>query len=121
MDFATLWNTVRGLPGRAAAPTMDDELHGERLLPAGGKRTWTARCDELPDFTFVHWPQVAPDDVLHRPALLRAQRIHAWTMGGYGRAIRITPDALLEVLTPKSIVSVLGAGYLPVLHSSLYV
>jgi hypothetical protein len=141
MHFATLWNTVRGLPGRAAAPLMDEQLHQERIREpvgaAGRGPVWTTRCGDLPDFTFVRWPHAlsqpgppdaspdatedALDHVPFPPSLLCGHRLHGWTISGYGRALRISPDAVLEVLTPKSIVMILAAGYQPVLHSSLKV
>jgi hypothetical protein len=113
-QFATLWNAARGLPGRAAALAMDVQLHGERVASTGAKRTWLAPSADLPDATFVRWAQAGSPQI----GMLLAQRFRPWSFAGYGAALDLPADAALEVLTPKSIVTVLGAGYRPVLHSS---
>jgi hypothetical protein len=116
MQFATLWNGTRGLPGRAAAGDMDDQLHRDRVSAQGTRPVWTARCRDLPDAAFVRWPQAPAGSPM--VGLLRAGRFYSWSFDGYGAALLIAPDTLLEVLTPKSIVAILGAGYRPVLHAS---
>jgi hypothetical protein len=121
MQFATLWNAARGLPGRARAGDMDDQLHGERVSLIGAqisKPAWTARCADLPDATFVRWSENAAETAPLN-GLLVAQRFYAWTPEGYGAARHMAPDAPLQVLTPQSIVTVLAAGYRPLLHPSL--
>jgi hypothetical protein len=117
MQFATLWNATRELPGRAAAGDMDDQLHRERVSAQGAKPVWTAHCRDLPNAVFVRWPH-APAGVPPVTGMLLAGRIHPWSFNGYGAALPVAPDIPLEVLTPPSSVRVLGAGYLPVLHSS---
>jgi hypothetical protein len=128
LQFATLWNATRGLPGRATAGDMDDQLHRERVSPhvgkpgeklsekRGEKPVWSAPFRELPDATFVRWHHAsgAPP----RTGMVLAQRFIAWTPGGYGSALPVAPDVTLDVLTPQSIVAVLRAGYVPGKHKT---
>jgi hypothetical protein len=114
LQFAILWNAARGLPGRAAAPDMDDRLHGERVSSTGAKRIWLASSADLPDATFVRWAQAGRRQI----GMLLARQFRPWSFAGYGPALKLPAGTALEVLTPQSIVTVLGAGYRPVLHSS---
>jgi hypothetical protein len=116
--FAELWNRCLDQPGRATAGAMDDQLHGERLTTAGGKPIWRARVADLPDATFVRWPQIGTATST-TSALLLGGQVRPWTWAGYGASEVVPVDATLDVLTPRSIVAVLGAGYQPVLHSSV--
>jgi hypothetical protein len=111
MQFATLWNDALGLPGRARAPDMDSQLHAERVTPAGHKAVWRSRAGALPYATIV---RLAGGEA----ALLTGGSYRLWATTGYGPPCAIPPSTEVEVLTPKSIVTVLGAGYRPVLHSS---
>ena len=114
VQFATLWNATHDLPGRASVATMDTQLHRERVGADGTKPVWSAAVTDLPDATVVRWPLVGTTTV----GMLLAGRLHPWSMAGYGRAFAVPAATVVEVLTPKSIVTVLGAGYVPVLHST---
>jgi hypothetical protein len=114
MQFATLWNAVRQLPGRAMVAAMDDQLHRERLTPNGAKPVWQATVTDLPDATFVRWNRNNSAVV----GMLMSRQFRPWSLRGYGPAMPVKRDTSLDVLTPKSIVTVLGAGYTPVLHCS---
>lgn len=110
LDFAVRWNAVRRLSERAIAGDMDRILHSERLEATGSKRTYRAGFDTLPDHTFVRNSG--------RIARISGARIQFWSFGGY-RASEARPVGIeVEVLTPPSIVAVLDAGYLPMLHTS---
>jgi hypothetical protein len=116
MQFATLWNAKIERSGRAVAGDMDEQLHRERV-GRGGKPVWTARRSHLPDATIVRWQQ-GPSGSSPTMGILLAGRFRAWSFEGYAVPCPIGPDIVLDVLTPPSIVRVLGAGYLPVLHPS---
>lgn len=106
--FATLWARVAGREGRAAASEMDEVLHAERVEPQGGKLTYAAPFAELPSGTFVRHEG--------RAHLVLGDRLAAWAPEGYV-APRDRPDSgEAEVLTPRTIVAVLAAGYCPALH-----
>jgi hypothetical protein len=114
MQFATLWNGARNLPGRASVDAMDEQLHRERVAADGSKPVWVARAADLPDATFVLWPQGATTAV----GMLLCRQFRPWSPAGYGPGHAVPVATMLDVLTPQSIVTILGAGYRPVLHWS---
>lgn len=110
-DFATRWNDLRGNAGRAKADDMDHVLHAERLAGAGGKRTHQASIDDLPDSAFIH-------DTSGGIARIAGAMLQSWSLDGYGPTVPKPQGITVEVLTPPSIMAVLGVGYVPVLHTS---
>ena len=110
LDFAARWNICRRETGRATADHMDRILHAERLDQNGAKRIHKATIETLPDSTFFR----------HSGGVARTagRYIQAWSLGGYGKHLPRPKGIEVEVLTPRSIVAVLGAGYVPVLHTS---
>jgi hypothetical protein len=114
--FAELWARAQGRSQRERAPALDEALHAERLDRRGGKRTFRARRADLPSGAFVRYGLAGQGT---RPCLVVGDNLLAWHPSGY--ASLISPAALgeeLEVLTPRSIVAVLSAGYRPMLHPS---
>jgi hypothetical protein len=104
--FAANWERATG--SRLRAPEMDLVLHAERL-EGRRKRTHRLPLDALPDGAMI-----ALDG--HAFAL-RGSKLLRWTPEGYSQApCPHTDDA--EVLTPPSILAVLGAGYRPHWHQS---
>jgi hypothetical protein len=96
------------LVGEAGADAVDARLHRERM---GHKRV--VALEELPNGAFV-----SEDDA---PWLVLAERLLRWTPGGYvdGRPRPKRAEAVL--VTPPSLVSVLRAGWnpvVPLLHPS---
>ena len=53
------------------------------------------------------------------PALYMDSAIHPYTPDGYTAPIVIKPETIVTVLTPKPIVNVLQAGYMPQIHPSI--
>jgi hypothetical protein len=110
LRFAELWGRLRGWSRRATAGEMDLALHAERLLPDGTKRTWVGSVGQLPAGTMVRQGSaimaVAPGD-----------RLAPWTATGYGpHGTPLAPHKKIEVLTPPSIVAVMRAGFVPLMH-----
>ncbi|MFL5386060.1 MAG: hypothetical protein ACJ8GN_26395 [Longimicrobiaceae bacterium] len=103
--FLAAW-AAGGPGGLPSAPALDEVLHRERTSPP-----WRAPLGTLPDGAFV----ALPGDP--RPFLVLGDALLAWTPGGYTDR-RARPSATVEVLTPRSTVEALRAGYRPVLHSS---
>jgi hypothetical protein len=93
----------RGGPG-LSAPAMDAILHGERLDGAG-KRVWRSSLARLPDGAVIAWEG--------RPYAVRADALLPWRFEGYGAPRKRPLLAIVEVLTPASIVGALEAGYRP--------
>jgi hypothetical protein len=108
--FATLWARIAGQEGRAAAPEMDAVLQAERVGLDGAKVTHGAPFASLPSGTFVR--------IDGRAHLLLGSRLAAWTPEGYVEPRERPLEGEAEVLTPRTIVAVLAAGYCPTLHPS---
>jgi hypothetical protein len=77
------------------------------------QRTYRAGAATLPDGAFV-----TLDDVPGEAYLLWREALHRWTPEGYG-ARRSLPAGDVRVLTPRSSVNALVAGYVPVVHASV--
>src|SRR3954447_23332452 len=99
--FVDLWQSLH--PGQDRVPTIDAELHAERLAP---REELLVR--DLPTGAFV----LAPDG----PRLVASGALLRWSPGGYddpqalrGRAPLVTPPLLVEVLR---------RGWEPLLHPS---
>lgn len=112
--FMAAWAQGNGIvrePLRVAE--VDRRLHAERLHADGSKRTYHAPLDELPDGAMAILPNEGAT-----PWLIWRGGIHQWTPDGYrpGRIYR--GDEETRVLTPRSTVAALRAGYVPALHPS---
>ena len=97
--------------GHAGADAVDAQLHEERLDPETGcRRRHTASFDELPDGAFVLQADA--------PHLVLGNELLRWTPAGYAeRGPR--PSGRAALLTPPSLVTVLRAGWsplVPLLH-----
>jgi hypothetical protein len=112
--FAALWAETRDWPAPARAPEMDVTLHAERVGPQGRKNTYRAQLAGLPDGVFVR----IADGGSAQAYLVDNKRLLSWTPAGYGPALPAPKRRDVEVLTPRSIVAVLSAGYRPMLHPS---
>ena len=106
--FRRAWSEARGV-APALAEAIDRVLHDDRLIGRHEKRTYPARRADLPDGTMV---------MLDGEAwLVLGDELVRWSFAGYG-ARRPDAPALLEVLTPRSVVAALTVGYVPALHPS---
>lgn len=112
LGFAEAWQAAYRLQQRPSAPEMDDILQAERIQRGGAKVTYSSRLDTLPDGAFVRWR--------NKTHLLLGGHLRAWSPEGYGEAIGIQSQAFAEVLTPRSMVAALSAGYRPKLHPSAF-
>ncbi len=96
--------------GSLPAPALDDQLHTERLNPDGSKRVFEANLDDLPDGVFVTISGIA--------YLLWKGLLLAWSPGGYQERLPRPKGERVTVLTPRSTVDVIRAGYVPEVHVS---
>jgi hypothetical protein len=108
--FKAAWlagNADRGLGSAAGIAAIDRVLHRDRLDDGGGQRTFPSRLGDLPDGVFV----ALPDD----PGawLLWQGALWPWSAEGYGRPCPAAPPLRVTVLTPRSTVAAIGAGYVP--------
>jgi len=104
--FAVLFS---GKKQRASADAMDRVLHAERL-DGKAKRTHRRSLDSLPDGAMV-----ALDGEVFA---VRDKRLLPWTPSGYSASKPRSRNLEVDVLTPPSILSVLGRGYAPLWHPS---
>lgn len=110
--FAALWASAHGLDAPPKAPEMDRVLHQERLSPRREKSVFEADIAALPGGTCLRLePQGAP-------YLLAGEGLLRWSFAGYGEMLPRPSTGTVQVLTPRSIVAVLSAGYHPMLHPS---
>lgn len=104
------WSAAR--PPRAA--DIDSRLHADRFDPASGdKVVFTATAADLPDGTMIAFP----DDPT-QAWLLSDGLVHPWSPKGYGLPRPLTREVPVTVLTPRSTVKAIAAGYRPALALS---
>jgi hypothetical protein len=110
--FRTAWlrgNPERGIASDALTEAIDRELHRDRLAADRRPVTYAADLSALPDGVFVgaHADEAL---LLWRGALL------PWSPAGYG-APRPRPGRQpVIVLTPRSTLAAIAAGYTPAVH-----
>ena len=103
--FRAAW-TRAGL-GETSADAMDRRLHADRLAGPRTRRTYREPMEALPDGVFVEIDGAA--------WLLWGQGMLPWTPAGY-RAPRDRMTDSVNVITPRSLVAVIHAGYRPTVH-----
>jgi hypothetical protein len=104
--FYALWRELH--PEQTRADAIDAQLHAERLGACAARP-----LDQLPDGTFVLREG--------EPWLLRGDELLRWTPAGYATRVPRQGSGPVEVVTPSSLVAVLGAGWrsdLPFVHPS---
>jgi hypothetical protein len=105
--FRSFWREAIKTPDDADA--MDLMLHAERL-DGKKKRTYSEALGVLPNGTYV-----AIDGTPH---LLWDAALYVWSAGSYVAKRSLDGKQSVEVLTPRSIVNILRAGYVPAIHPS---
>ncbi len=94
---------------------LDRRLAAERLRRGRGidrgrdRKTWRAALESLPDGTVI----IGADRLAR---LVLADRLLAFSFGGWTRSETPTMTDLVEVLTPPTSVKALANGFRPVLH-----
>ena len=108
LRFRQAWAQAAERDPAISFADLDRELHEERLAGPGVMRRWAAECAALPDGAMV---AVGGDAFLvHGGELAR------WSPAGYSNPQPF--EGIAEVLTPRSIVGAIAAGYAPALHPS---
>lgn len=109
--FAELWAEALTGGARAKASEIDTVLHEERMTSDGEKATFKSTVADLPTGVMV----------LHdgAPHLVFGTQLMVWSPGGYVRALNVAGELQVDVLTPRSIVEVIRAGYDPDIHESV--
>jgi len=107
MDFVDAWCKVN----RKDRSLLDDHLHSERCDSEGLKRRDVSPLCELPSGTMV---QISEGGEAH---LWLRGKLFPWSVRGYGVPVSVSRDTVVQVLTPKSIVKTLQAGFPLLLNS----
>ncbi len=110
--FTAIWADLH--PVQHGADAIDAQLHGERVLPGSGERRLReAPFAELPDGAFVLFDGA--------PHLVYGVGLLSWTAGGYVACSRRPTGGRATVITPPSLLAILGTGWtslVPLLHPS---
>lgn len=109
--FMAAWHDGHQCPaGSVLTPEVDKCLHAARVTRDREQVRHKAEASSLPDGAFI---QLAGG----QPALIHGDRALPYRPGGYAPPVA-RPMGVVNVLTPKPILPVLSAGYLPQLHPS---
>jgi hypothetical protein len=115
-EFRTAWTALKPGDGSSYlrfADEIDARLHADRLDPARAKRTFTASLADLPDGVFI--TRLGEHD---RACLILGDSLFVWSPGGYRERLPREQAEVVTVLTPRSIVAAIRAGFSPQVHSS---
>jgi hypothetical protein len=115
--FKHLWvvanlNTAqeKSVAPAVSAGQIDGQMQAERVNEDGTKQRYRSTCQELPDGVFVTMDEGADAYLLWKNSL------YHWTPAGYDHRRPVQKRDIVDVLTPRSIVRTIAAGYLPVVH-----
>ena len=109
--FVAMWRSLH--PGDRGADAIDARLHDERVDEGRRARVHDASLDDLPDGTFIL--------AKHSLWLVRGNELLAWSAGGYTDRHSRPRSVVATVITPPSLVAILGAGWdgaVPLLHQT---
>jgi hypothetical protein len=111
LAFQVAWTAGNLLPGEPQLSTteLDARLHAERVGLYRSHTIFVTDLDDLPDGVFVQ---------LDRPCLVRGEFLLPWSAGGYVERQERPRGVRASVLTPRSTVAAIRAGYVPELHES---
>jgi hypothetical protein len=105
--FKSAWlkgNPQYGFTEKTPVSEIDKILHAERINK-GEKVTYNDDPANLPDCTFILIDSL--------PYVISKDLMYQWTPIGYEKGITLPTAQQVEVLTPRSIVNMLRAGYEP--------
>ncbi|WP_406694789.1 hypothetical protein V5E97_27465 [Singulisphaera sp. Ch08] len=101
--------------GPPTAASIDERLHAERVGPGRSKQTFRAALHDLPDGVLV-----TRDEDREVAYLLWAGQLLAWSPGGYTGRLARRDGEEVTVLTPRSTMGAIRAGYVPEVHPSAH-
>jgi len=110
-EFRAVWAAGRSDRAESRPPTADEidrVLHSERFRSGGGKKKYPAVLSSLPAGVIVEHEGLAH--------LVSGGQLRPWSFAGYGPAASVLPATEVAVLTPRSIVRAIRAGFIPQVH-----
>jgi len=114
--FRKAWAKGRGDGDDSPKPSadeMDNVLHSERVGQDRSKGFFSSALDHLPDGVLV-----AQLDLPEQAWLVLGDSLWRWSPAGYCDRMIRSKKTWVKVLTPKSTVAAIKAGYTPELHPS---
>jgi hypothetical protein len=113
-EFRAAWaaGNPRALTSeRLSAELIDDVLHADRMDATGSKRTFKASLAQLPDGVLV-----SMDSHPGQAFLVDGRSLLAWSPAGYHERLPRPKGQRVSVLTPRSTVAAIRAGFAPQVH-----
>lgn len=111
--FKNLWKVTFHADRNTGYEEIDKWLHFDRITEMGLKKSFEETFSNLPNGSFVKLTYDSGEFYLkYDKYLLR------WSEYGYDEKITVSVDYVLVVLTPRSIIEIFKAGYLPTIHQS---
>jgi hypothetical protein len=107
--FRAAWQKALGLPSLPTADEMDRQLHAERLGPHRVKQTYIAELKELPGGVFIEYDRCEGE----KTYVVCSDCLLEWSPEGYRERLARPKDGKVVVLTPRTTVEVIRAGYAP--------
>jgi len=111
--FRILWaqaNPRLAKSRKPPAPFLDNVLHMERIAADNKKVIYEEKLSRLPNGSFIALPDDKQAYLVFDGALL------LWSPQGYLQKLKRPNDRMVQVLTPRSIVRTLAAGYRAAVH-----
>ena len=108
--FKRYWGEIHP-PGTGSllVSAIDKQLHAERQIRGGMKKTYTASIHDLPVGTLVEYCGNA--------VLVSRRGLLTWSFHGYAKEVMEIPaETEVQVLTPPTIVGMFRLGFEPHLH-----
>lgn len=90
---------------------IDKVLHQDRAIRGGKKVTYNEKLENLPNGVFV--------ELEGKPWLIWRNELHEWHPDGYRARADIYGDLNVTVLTPKCMVEIINAGFIPQVDESV--
>ncbi|MEZ8820418.1 hypothetical protein AB4264_10535 [Vibrio sp. 10N.261.55.B8] len=90
---------------------IDKVLHQDRAIRGGKKVTYNEKLENLPNGVFV--------ELEGKPWLIWRNELHEWRPDGYRARADIYGDLNVTVLTPKCMVEIIVAGFIPQVDESV--
>ncbi len=106
--FKAAWlkgNPQYGFTIKTPIREIDAIIHAERITPAKQKVTFEAHPGALPSGCFVLYNK--------EPYLVKDNTMYLWAPFGYETKLPLPTSGHISVLTPRSVVNALQAGYIP--------
>lgn len=108
-EFKQAWSAAQ--LSELKVDEIDKFLHQDRAIRGVKKVTYTEKLTNLPNGVFV--------ELEGKPWLIWQNELHEWHPDGYRDRAEIYGDLNVTVLTPKCMVEIINAGFIPQVDESV--